>query len=102
MVAAELRFGLQRLIRSGRAADALRARMDRFFAMAGGILPLNMAVLERYALLRAELEAAGRSIGSTDFWIAAQALAEDALLVTDNTREFRRVPGLRLENWLRR
>ena len=37
-----------------------------------------------------------------DLWIAAQALAEDALLVTDNTREFRCVPGLRLENWLRR
>lgn len=102
MVAAELRFGVQRLIRSGRAADALRSRMDRFFAMAGGIVPLNMAVLERYALLRAELEAKGSLIGSTDLWIAAQALAEDALLVTDNTREFRRVPGLRLENWLRR
>jgi len=102
MVAAELRFGLQRYIRSGRPADALRARMDRFFAMAGGIVPLDASALERYAFLRAELEAMGRPIGATDLWIAAQALADDALLVTDNTREFRRVPGLRLENWLRR
>jgi len=102
MVAAELRFGVQRLIRSGRPVDSLRSRMDRFFAMAGGSVPLSAAALERYAMVRAELEAAGSMIGTTDLWIAAQALAEDALLVTDNTREFRRVPGLRLENWLRR
>lgn len=102
MVAAELRFGVLKLIRSGRPADALRARMDRFFSMAGGIVPLNAVALEHYAMLRAELDAKGSLIGATDLWIAAQALAEDALLVTDNVREFKRVPGLRLENWLRR
>ena len=80
MVAAELRFGLQRLIRSGCPAETL----------------------ERYTLLRADLEAKGSPIGATDLRIAAQALAEDALLVTDNTRGFRRVSGLRPENWLRR
>ena len=102
MVAAELRFGLQRYIRSGRPADALRARMERLFAMAGGIVPLNAAALECYATLRADLEAKGSPIGATDLWIAAQVLADDALLVTDNTQEFRRVPGLRMENWLKR
>jgi tRNA(fMet)-specific endonuclease VapC len=101
MVAAELRFGVEKLARAGRPVDALRGRVSRFLAMAGGIAPLTNAVLERYAVLRAELEAAGASIGATDLWIAAQALAEDAALVTDNTAEFRRVPGLRLENWLR-
>ena len=63
---------------------------------------MGTAALERYAVLRAELEAAGTVIGTHDLWIAAQALAEDAVLVTDNTREFERVPGLRLENWLKR
>ena len=70
--------------------------------MAGGIVPLNAAALECYATLRADLEAKGSPIGATDLWIAAQVLADDALLVTDNTQEFRRVPGLRMENWLKR
>ena len=102
MVAAELRFGVEKLARSGQPVAALRVRMDRFFAAVGAVVSLNAAALERYAILRAELEAAGTLIGAHDLWIAAQALAEDALLVTDNTREFRLVPGLRLENWLRR
>ena len=102
VVAAELRFGLEKLARSGRASESLRARVDRFFAMAGGILLMTATVLERYAVLRADLEAAGTPIGAHDLWIAAQALAEDAVLVTDNTREFGRVPDLRLQNWLRR
>jgi tRNA(fMet)-specific endonuclease VapC len=102
MVAAELRFGVERLARSGSPVAALRARMERFFAMLGGIAPVTAAVLERYAALRAELESAGVLLGAHDLWIAAQTLVEDALLVTDNTREFRRVPGLRLDNWLKR
>lgn len=102
IVAAELRFGVEKLARSGKPADALRARVARFLAMAGGIVPMTMAVLERYAVLRAELEHAGARIGAHDLWIAAQTLAEDAVLVTDNTLEFERVPGLRLENWLGR
>jgi tRNA(fMet)-specific endonuclease VapC len=47
------------------------------------------------------LERQGTPIGANDTWIAAQALAIDATLVTDNEREFVRVPGLSLENWLR-
>ncbi len=43
----------------------------------------------------------GARIGSMDLLIAAQAVARDLVLVTDNLREFRRVPGLRCENWLR-
>lgn len=100
MVAAELRVGLRKAIRAGRPVSALQSRMDRFFAIAGGVVSLDSAVLACYAELRATLEVKGTVIGDTDLWIAAQALSEDALLVTDNTREFRRVPGLRTENWL--
>jgi tRNA(fMet)-specific endonuclease VapC len=56
-------------------------------------------VIWRYGELRAELERSGQPIGALDTMIAAHALAANAILVTNNTREFSRVPGLRLENW---
>jgi len=52
-----------------------------------------------YAHIRARLERAGTPIGPNDTIIAAQAIARDLILVTNNEREFRRVPGLRVENW---
>lgn len=55
---------------------------------------------QHYADLRAALERSGELISANDMWIAAHALALDCTLVTGNEREFRRVPGLRLENWL--
>jgi len=54
-----------------------------------------------YAQIRAKLERAGTPIGPLDLMIAAQAIARDLTLVTNNEREFRRVPGLRVENWRR-
>jgi tRNA(fMet)-specific endonuclease VapC len=53
-----------------------------------------------YGLLRTRLEQAGRPIGANDLLIAAQVLALGYTIVTDNEREFARVEGLRLENWL--
>lgn len=53
-----------------------------------------------YAQVRARLERQGTPIGANDTWIVAQALAISATLVTDNEREFSRVPGLAYENWL--
>jgi len=50
--------------------------------------------------LRADLERSGTRIGALDMLIAAQAAALDATVVTNSGREFRRVPGLRVENWL--
>jgi tRNA(fMet)-specific endonuclease VapC len=54
-----------------------------------------------YARIRVELERAGTIIGANDLLLAAQAVAHDLTLVTDNEREFARVAGLKWENWLR-
>jgi tRNA(fMet)-specific endonuclease VapC len=64
------------------------------------ILPLGSEVAERYAHIRTALERLGTPIGPNDTLIAAHALALDCTLVTGNEGEFRRVPGLRVENWL--
>jgi tRNA(fMet)-specific endonuclease VapC len=52
-----------------------------------------------YGQIRAGLERRGEIIGTHDLWIAAHALATGLILVTNNEREFRRVPGLSVENW---
>ena len=64
-------------------------------------LTIGLNVVAPYALIRSEMRRAGTPIGPNDFWIAAHALAENLILVTGNDREFARVPGLRVENWLR-
>ena len=64
------------------------------------LIPLDAGVSLAYAQLRAELEQAGTPIGPNDTWIAAEALHHKLVLVTDNTREFERVKGLKLENWV--
>lgn len=63
-------------------------------------LVIDGDIAERYALIRATLEQAGTPIGRNDTWIAAEALVHDLTLVTDNLREFERVPGLKVESWL--
>jgi len=65
------------------------------------MLPFSQQAARHYGELRAHLEKRGMSIGSNNTLIAAEALAQGATLVTDNVREFSRVPGLRVENWLR-
>jgi tRNA(fMet)-specific endonuclease VapC len=63
------------------------------------ILPFDSQCLWIYADLRAALEKQGLSIGPMDTLIAAQALSIDGTLVTNNIKEFVRVPKLKLENW---
>lgn len=63
-------------------------------------LVIDADIAERYALIRATLEQAGTPIGRNDTWIAAEALVHDLTLVTDNLREFERVPGLKVESWM--
>ena len=62
---------------------------------------LDANTSHHYGRIRAELECKGTPIGNNDLWIAAHALALEATVVTDNEREFSRVSGLTVENWLR-
>lgn len=64
------------------------------------ILSFSRDYIPAYARLRLELERAGTRIGALDQLIAAQAVTFGLVVVTNNLREFRRVPGLRVENWL--
>jgi tRNA(fMet)-specific endonuclease VapC len=64
------------------------------------VLAITSRVADSYGQLRARLEAVGTPIGPNNTWIAAEALHHKLVLVTDNLREFSRVPGLRVENWL--
>ena len=95
IVAAELRYGVAK-----RNSLILAGRVDQLLD-AIEILPLEPKADQHYGRIRSQLEKAGTVIGGNDLLIAAQALAIDAVLVTDNVREFKRVKGLRVEGWLR-
>ena len=95
MVAAELRYGALKK-QSTRLTAQLEAVLDALEVMAFE-LPADVT----YGLLRVRLEQTGQPIGGNDLIIAAQALALDCTLVTDNEKEFGRINDLRCENWLR-
>jgi tRNA(fMet)-specific endonuclease VapC len=89
----ELRYGLARNPR-------LRiAPLVEEFLSGITVLPLTSEVARVYGRIRAQLETAGTPIGPLDLMIATQAVASRATLVTNNTKEFRRVRGLRCEDW---
>ncbi|MHB1544631.1 MAG: type II toxin-antitoxin system tRNA(fMet)-specific endonuclease VapC [Gammaproteobacteria bacterium] len=90
----ELQFGAAK----SRQPRAVQRNLN---ALAEAVPPLalSLGVAQRYGELRATLERKGTPIGANDLWIAAHALAEDCTLVTNNTREFKRVPKLKVENW---
>ena len=90
---AELRFGVARL--SG--AEKLKELVEEFILRVE-VLPWDSAAARQYAELRSTLEGSGKPIGNLDMLIAAQALAEQAILVTHD-RAFRRVKGLKLADW---
>lgn len=94
ITATELAYGVAK---SGSAKN--RAALEKFLAPLE-IAAFNDAVFWRYGEIRAELERRGQPIGSLDTLIAAHALVLDATLVTNNTAEFARIAGLRLENWV--
>ena len=83
-----------------RNSTRLSDRVDRILGTIE-VLPLEPDVDRLYGFIRARLERDGTPIGPNDMLIAAHALSMDSILVTDNEREFRRVPGLHVENWLR-
>lgn len=78
--------------------SAQRERLEDFLTTITTV-DLDAAAAEHYATIRADLEAAGESIGPNDLFIAAIARAAGATLVTTNEDEFRRVPRLKVENW---
>jgi tRNA(fMet)-specific endonuclease VapC len=92
---AELLKGAER---STRKKQVLR-KLDQLTRQIPVVLVVGRALCEHYAVQFTRLKTAGTPIGANDLWIACHALAEDATLVTNNTREFERVSGLRLENW---
>ena len=64
------------------------------------VAPMTESVGTHYGKIRAKLEQSGQPIGNNDLWIAAHAKAEGWVLVSNNEREFKRVPGLKVENWV--
>ncbi len=63
-------------------------------------LPLPLSAAVHYGTIRNKLKKTGKPIGGNDLWIAAHALAISLTIVTNNTKEFARVPKLKLENWV--
>ena len=64
------------------------------------VRPWPVKASNHYARVRCALERQGQPIGNMDLMLAAHALAEDTVVVTNNAREFHRVPGLAVEEWL--
>jgi tRNA(fMet)-specific endonuclease VapC len=96
VVVTELLFGVERSDPAHRANTALRVEQLRQQYIS---LPFNDPAAEQYGKIRAELTARGMLIGGNDMMIAAIALSNGCTLVTHNTAEFRRVPGLMIEDW---
>ena len=95
IVASELRYGAAKKA-SARLASQLEADLNAL-----EVIAFEAPADASYGAARVAVEAAGTPIGANDLLIAAQALALDMIVVTDNEREFRRVDGLKVENWLR-
>ena len=93
IVAAELRFGAAKL-----AAPRFQAAVEAWL-VGFDVRPWPLEATHHYAQIRTALEHAGKPIGGMDLMIAAHALAEDSVVITNNAREFHRMPGLAVEEW---
>ncbi len=91
----ELRFGAEK-------SQARERAMASVAQLAGliEVFGLPLAAGEHYGQIRATLQQRGQPVGNNDLWLAAHARAEGWILVTNNMREFERVPGLQVENWV--
>lgn len=92
---AELEFGLRASGRYEEKRPALHQTLLPFESFSFD----PVACVHHYGMIRAVLEKSGKTIGPLDLLIAAHALALDATLITHNTREFRRIPDLKVEDW---
>lgn len=91
----ELWYGAQKSQQSERSIQKLM-ELTRLIP----IVNLNRETARYFGVIRTKLERNGTPIGNNDLWIAAHALESDLVLVTNNTREFERVPNLKIENWV--
>ncbi len=89
----ELEYGVAKSVHQEENQQRLEAFLAPF-----DLLSYTKAV-RTYGAIRADLEQRGKVIGPLDMLIAAQAMTEELTLVTNNEREFKRIPGLRIENW---
>ena len=91
----ELRFGAEKSQQRERALSSIKGLAAHI-----AVAALPEAAGEHYGQIRAALQMSGQPIGNNDLWIAAHARAEGYILVTNKEREFARVPGLQVENWV--
>ena len=92
---AELEYGLARSKHPERNRIALLQFLFPF-----QLIDFDQLAAVQYGIIRSDLESLGKPIGSMDLLIAAQAKSRDLVLVTNNEREFKRIQGLRIENWV--
>jgi tRNA(fMet)-specific endonuclease VapC len=90
----ELLYGAEKSLQRERAMHQLQQTILHI-----PVLPLPPSAAEQYGLIRRELESEGKMIGNNDLWIAAHAKAASLILVTNNEGEFKRVRGLKVQNW---
>ncbi|VFR82505.1 VapC toxin protein [plant metagenome] len=93
---AELLKGAERSTR----ADTVRKQLHKLAQHIPVLYETSHDMCLHHARLGAMFKSQGKPIGANDLWIAAHALAEGCVLVTNNTGEFSRVPGLPLQNWV--
>jgi tRNA(fMet)-specific endonuclease VapC len=91
----ELLYGAEKSQQSKKAVQLLEE-----FKSFIPVLPMPETAGKTYGAIRALLESKGKPIGNNDLWIAAHAKAAALTIVTNNEREFQRVPGLKVQNWI--
>jgi tRNA(fMet)-specific endonuclease VapC len=94
VVKAELFYGVQKSVKQKENIEKVHKFLDQFVS-----LSFDDKASEKYGEIRADLEKTGTPIGPNDLLIASIALANNVILVTHNTREFKRVKGLKIEDW---
>jgi tRNA(fMet)-specific endonuclease VapC len=91
---AELEYGVEKTFSKQMNQQIIEAFVDRLI-----VLPWDMDAAKHYAKIRSNLEKKGTPIGNMDLMIASHARSQKCTLVTNNVREFERVPDLKIENW---
>jgi tRNA(fMet)-specific endonuclease VapC len=95
IVKAELLYGVERSQRKIENRKTVQQFLDAF-----QIVNFDSEAAVQYSTIRTQLELAGTPIGPNDLLIASIVIANNGILVTNNTKEFSRVPSLHIENWI--